>query len=329
MAGGLSSTTFSFTATDRYGTGGGAGNLGNGTYTTTNYGTGGTVTATYTTTGTNPPTPNNNIVQLATLGNCPSSGNFSTAGNGALSYVYLNEVSTVAAAYTFQPFTLATNNDAWHIGTSGTTQALLGIANAATTASQLYNIQGSSTNISTSGDGEGHLANTLTANGNGIVPQSTLDSLANILADCVDSVPTTVGTPTTQCSTLFGIARADGTTTGTQPTDTATAAINIARYPAGNSSGTADATYASDLFALQTGTTPYVPQLSNAPHDWTIAINYPVSNTNYPFVANNAFGLAESVEVDGNGDVWVTGQTNTAIVRLNSQGVIYPATAAE
>jgi len=90
---------------------------------------------------------NKSIVQLLTLGNCPSSGNFSTANNGALQFVYLNEVSTVATAYTFQPFTTTANNDAWHIGSSGSTQALLGIANAANTAAQIYNIQGSSTLI--------------------------------------------------------------------------------------------------------------------------------------------------------------------------------------
>ncbi len=78
--------------------------------------------------------------------------------NGALQFIYLNEVSTVATAYTFQPFTLVTNNDAWHIGTSGTTQALLGIANAANTAAQLYSIQGAGPQSSVP-NGESHNAN--------------------------------------------------------------------------------------------------------------------------------------------------------------------------
>jgi len=270
---------------------------------------------------------NNNILQLATLGNCPPTGNFSTAGVGALQYVYLNEVSTVATAYTFQPFTLVTNNDAWHIGTGNTTQGLLGIANAANTAAQLYAIQGNAT-ISTSGDGEGHLANyrtnvtsvngftiTTTPNvGNGVVPQATIDSLANILADCVDSVPTAVGTETGQCSTLFGIATDNGQTGGTPPTDTATAAINISRFPAGNhsnGSGNVDATYAADIFALQgSGTTPYVPQLSHAPNDWTIAINYPYAPVGGYGTSNNDVKLAESIQVDQLGQIWVTAQAS-------------------
>ncbi len=289
----------------------------------------GTATYTYTTPAT-PATNNNSIVELATLGNCPSSGNFSTAGNGALSFIYMNEVSTVATAYTFQPFTLSTNTDAWHIGTSGTTQALLGIANAADTAAQLYNIQGG-TLISGTQDGEGHLANVQTISssgnsnqGNGLVPQATIDSLADILANCIDSVPTTVGTPTTQCTSLFNIATDDGTTTGTKPVDTATAAINIARFPAGNnSSNNVDTTYAADIFALQgTGTFPYVPNLSAAPNDWTIAINFPYTAvTAYPLVSNNTLGKAESIEVDALGQIWITAQTADDIVRWSPLGI--------
>ncbi|MGA8938936.1 MAG: hypothetical protein WB439_07210 [Acidobacteriaceae bacterium] len=261
---------------------------------------------------------NINIVQLATLGNCPSSGNFSTAGNGALQYVYLNEVSTVATAYTFQPFTLLTNNDAWHIGTGNTTQGLLGIANAAKTAAQLYDIQGG-TNLSSSGDGEGHLANYRTQGsgvpnvGNGVVPEATIDTLANILSDCVDSVPATVGTPTTQCAALFAIATNNGEIAGAtnKPTDTGTAAINIARFPAGNhSAGTAnvDATYASDLFDLQPGPSPYVPDLTNAPNDWTLAINYPYAAVGGYGTSNNDVELAESIQVDNAGQIWITAQ---------------------
>jgi hypothetical protein len=274
---------------------------------------------------------NNNIVQLATLGNCPSSGNFYTSGNGALQFIYLNEVSTVATAYTFQPFTLVTNNDAWHIGTSNTTQGLLGIANAANTAAQLYDIQGGTQLSSCTGGscGEGHLANFATQlsgvdnQGNGVVPQATIDSLANILSDCVDSVPSRVGTITSQCNSLFTVARDDGTTRGTEPTDTATAAINIARFPAGNSSSNnVDATYASDIFALQANSvSPYVPELRNAPHEWTIAINYPDNAVDgYPNQVNPNLGAAESIAVDNIGQIWITAQTQQDIVRWSNMG---------
>jgi streptogramin lyase len=271
---------------------------------------------------------NNNIVQLLTLGNCPGgSGEFA----GSIRYVYLNEVSTVATAYTFQPFTLPTHNDAWHIGTNNTTQGLLGIANAATTASQLYNIQGG-TQLSSTHDGEGHIANYQTLlngvsdRGNGIVPQSTIDTLANVLADCVDSTVLTVGTPTGECAKLFAVATNNGETATTTPTvDTGTAMLNIARFPAGNHSAGAtnvSSTYVSTIFNLQgTGTTPYVPQLATAPNDWTLAINYPVTAvTGYPQATNNTLGSAESVAIDNAGQIWVTAQVGDYINRFSNLG---------
>ena len=316
--------TFSFTALTFYNQNSIHGHIQAGTYTTTgpdNIGTAATATATPT--GTVAATNNPNIVELATLGNCPSSGNFST-GSTALSYIYLNEVSTVATAYTFQPFTLVTNNDAWHIGASGTAQALLGIENAANTAAQLYNIQGTGPQ-STANDGEGHLANYQTQlngvgnSGNGVVPEATIDTLANILASCVDSIPPAPGSESTECSSLFSVATDDGASTGTQPTDTATAAINIARYPAGNhSSADVSSSYVGDIFALQSGTVPYVPDLSHAPNDWTIAIDYPYTAVGgYTSAVNPDLDNAESIAVDGNGQIWITAQDGNVTPRIN------------
>jgi hypothetical protein len=261
----------------------------------------GTGTYTFTVAPTNPTAQNNSIVELATLGNCPSSGNFSTAGNGALSFVFLNEVSTVATAYTFQPFTLAANNDAWHIGTTGGTQAQLAIANAANTAAQLYNIQGNGP-ASTTADGEGHIANATTPNGNGTVPQAEIDTLADIIASCVDSTPGSGGSASSQCSAIFKIATDNGETGGIQPTDTGTAAINIARFPDGNHSagnGNVDATFAKDLFAIASGTVPFTPELAAVPNDWTLAITYTDGS-----IAKTNGNSPHAIAVDGSGNVY-------------------------
>ena len=277
------------------------------------------------------PQGNNAIVQLATLGNCPSSGNFSTPGNGALSYVYMNEVSTVAAAYTFQPFTSAANNSAWAIGSSGSTQGLLGIANAAANAAQLYNIQGGG-QTSTVYDGEGHLANALTVNGNGIIPQATIDTLGNILAACVDSAPngSNAGANglSAQCSTLFTTATDDGSLLGTQPIDTATAAINIARYPAGNHAAStgANPNFVANIFAIPTGDVPFTPNLANAPNDFTIVINYPFAAVGGYAAANPTLEQAESVAVDALGQVFISAHGNGSsqpptVVRWSPLGV--------
>jgi hypothetical protein len=290
--------------------------LGAGNYTNP----GGTATA------TTPSSVSNPVVELATLGVCPSSGNFSTPGNGALSFIYANEVSTVATAYTFQPFTTPGNSSAWNIGTSGTTQAITGIDNAALTAAQLYSIQGN-TQISSTNDGEGHIANYQTqlngvANqGNGVVPQATIDTLANILAACIDS-PLSSGL-STQCTTLFNTATNGGSTVAsgdTAATDTATAAINIARYPAGNSSGTPSPTYVTDLYGIPTGTVPYAPTLSAAPHDWTLAIDYPGVVINGYTASNGTIKNPFGVGVDGVGQIWFTDQGTNDLFRWSSLG---------
>ena len=77
------------------------------------------------------------------------------------------------------------------------------------------------------------------------------NTLANILAACVNTPGTT-----SACSTLFTNALPGGTT-GTQPTDTATAAIDIAHNPAANITA---------LYGLATANPPFSPALSAQPN---------------------------------------------------------------
>jgi hypothetical protein len=307
--------------------------------------TGTTAGGTYSQTGTNlqvtfEPNFNKGVVNLASLGNCPSGG---FTGANAISYVYVNEVSTTAVAYAFAPFgpqTITTSNDyATYIGTSSNNVA--GIQNAAIIAKQLYDITGSQ--LSSTYAGEGHIANTTTALGNGIVPQANLDTIGNILAACVDSNngSTTVvaGTPTyggnsngantnisAQCNTLFTNATStsiptsstgtDANAPGIQPFDTAMAAMNIARHPAGppySYTGTTSGAnaFVTNLFTLPQGNRPFEPDLasvqSSQPNDFSIAIDYPYSAT----VTNNSYSHgAESLAIDKIGNVWITSQPN-------------------
>jgi hypothetical protein len=251
-----------------------------------------------------PPGSNPAVVNLATLGICPFNGTF-TGSN--ITYVYMNEVSTVATAYAFQGFTSPLSNDAIHIGYNGTnssTEGLAGIQNATYNTLQLYDIRGSVL---------GHNANYKsyagsTANsGAGTVPQATLDTVANILAACVDSSnitsPPTAGTP---CAILFATATNDGTTTGIRPTDTATAAINIARHPAGvgYAAGSPGSSYAATLNGIPTGTVPFSPNLGvAAPPDFTIGIQFPSSSTT-PALS----GEPQSIATDSVGNFWFTTQ---------------------
>jgi len=66
---------------------------------------------------------------MAALGNCPAADNFLTTAP----YLFVNEVSTVAAAYAMAGFA----TDALHVSSSGTAAAKLGIANAFVNAAVL------------------------------------------------------------------------------------------------------------------------------------------------------------------------------------------------
>ena len=101
-----------------------------------------------------------------------------------MTYVVVNEVSTVAAAYAMAGFA----TDALHVGSSGTALAQMGIANAFANAA----------NLETIGTG---VALATTPAGNGTVPQAEINTLANILAACVNSNGTG-----SACSTLFANA---------------------------------------------------------------------------------------------------------------------------
>jgi hypothetical protein len=158
---------------------------------------------------------------------------------------------------------------------------------------------------------------TLSAGGGfGTVPQALLNTLGNLLANCVDSANTynaawfTSGSPSAQCSTLFTNATSDGTPTGTKPNDTATAAINIARYPGGT---TANTGYVTNLFNSITGNVPFQPNLSSsAPHDFAVGITYltPGGNT-----------AISDTEVDGLGNIWTVGNGSNAVYELLPSGV--------
>jgi streptogramin lyase len=280
--------------------------------------------------GTNP-----QVVNTVMLGLCPGvTGEFAHT----LSYVYMNEVSTTAMAYAMAGFatntTTGVTQDATHIGAPSTTQALLGLQNAALNANQLYNIQGG--NVGTVvGDGDAHIARLFTPNGNGIVPQAMLNTIANILAACVDSVntynpyaTTPAGTQSTKCSTLFSQASSTGGASGgTAPLDTATAVFNIAHLPAGASANST--TFMTNLYSLQGTTYPFAPQLAAQPNDFTVAIQYPNSSTSYPSVLNPQVEQPESIGIDGSGNIWMNSAGNKYIFEMTPLGLVnYQSPAA-
>ena len=212
---------------------------------------------------------------LAVLGDC---GNFSSKLPAT---IQVNEVSTIAAAYALAGFAV----DATHIASSNTSAAVTAVANAALTAWSLGSIS----------TGQA-LASTPWNQGADSVPQSEINTLADILAACINSTDSSYPNQNSSaCGTLFSDATANGTPSGTQPTDTATAAINIAHNPGAN---------VGALFGLAYPTDPFQPKLppTPAPNDWTIAITY------FYTINNGSSPDTDSVAIDASGNVWVTGE---------------------
>jgi len=227
---------------------------------------------------------------MAVLGNCPSSGTLSVQ----VPTVIVNEISTIAAAYALAGFA----TDSWHISSDGTALAQVGVKNAAANASQLYSFT----------TPYPYTANATTASG-GTVPRTLINSLANSLAACVNTTSST----SSNCTTLFGDAKSAGSS-GTAPTDTATAAINIAHNPGAN---------VTAIYNLGTGTPPF-SGISPAPSDFSIGITYTGS-------LNNPYDVA----IDGSGNAWVTSTYgdpggNGSVTEFSPLGVptVFPNTAS-
>jgi len=293
----LTTTTFQISTASNYG-------IGNSTY--------GTGAATIgTATQSQPVVANPAVVNLAVLGVCGDNGatNFSS-----LPFVYMNEVSTVAAAYALSGFFPPPGNASLAVAgaaaanlsvPSNDALALTGLQNAARTASQLYDIGGS--NIACTGlncDGETHIARTTTPVGSGTVPTALIDTLGNVLANCVDSANASVVTAneSTQCSTLFADTLSAGTT-GTRPIDTATAAIDMAHNPWAN---------ANSLVSLPTGNAPFQPILTSAANDLSIGITFTPAHVGEP----------QGIAVDGSGRVWYTNASTGYLTTLTPLGAV-------
>ena len=207
---------------------------------------------------------NSAIGLLAALGTCPPGAEFSST-----LYIVLNEVSTITTAYAIAGYA----TDATHVSSSGSTLATTGIANAFATVANLETLN---TGLA--------LATTPSVNGgNGTVPQSEIDTLANILAACINST----GPSSVACTTLFSNAK-NGSTA---PTETATAAINIAHNPGAN---------VAALYGLQAGSgTPFIPDLGTAPNDFTLVVSY----------TGGGLSGTGGIAIDALGNVWIGNTT--------------------
>ena len=223
------------------------------------------------------------IGEAAVLGPCSSLS--------PSTFINVTEVTTVAAAYVLAPFAAVTPAGTG-IGTSAGNAA--GLANAFATASNLAPYA------------------TGTARGPGdlpgmILPTAYLNTLANIIAACVNSAGSLTGT----CGTLL----TNTSVNSVPPVDTFQAALNIAMHPGSNITA---------LYNLSTPVLVYAPALATAPADFTIAIGY---NGGALTLGDGAL----SVAIDAAGNAWIsTGHgsaTVHALTEISPAGAYYSGAA--
>lgn len=206
---------------------------------------------------------NINAILMAAVGSCSDLGSDAVAD--------VSEVSSVASVYALSQF-MRPGTTA--VGTSSTN--VRGLMNAFATVNNLIDLSTGT-------------ARATTPAGNGTVPQSKINALANILAACVE----TKGNGA--CPQLFSLATPPG---GTAPTDTLSALLDIALHPGNN---------AAKLSALQPTPKVFLPAFGGAPSDWTLSIEYTGGGLNLP----------QLLAADALDNIWVP----------NSAG--YPGTLSE
>jgi hypothetical protein len=220
----------------------------------------------------NPPagTVNTQIALMAALGPC---------GTAATTHPHLtlNELSTVASVYALSPFMTGITN----IGTSATNAT--GLANAFATVNKLANL--------TAGSAGGPALPP-----NATAPISKLNTLANILATCVNSTGTG-GSQSGACSSLF----TDTAVNGVAPSDTITAVMNIAQHPNMNTTA---------LTNLVPGTAPFQPSLTAPPADYSLVVTY----------SGGGLSTPKGIAADGNGNVWTANSGNNTATEIDALG---------
>ena len=215
---------------------------------------------------------NANLALMAALGPC--------SGLSSISFVTMNEVTTVASVWALSPFMTGLSN----VGSSATN--VTGLTNAFADVNTLVNIA--------TGTAPGPSLPTGTT-----VPSAEIYTLANILGACINTSGGAAGTPTTNCGKLFSDVNPG---TGSAPTDTVAAAMDIAQHPGSN---------VAALYAIPPAIGAAFPSgLGSQPNDFTIAVNFTGGGITAP----------AALAADAEGNIWIANGTGAAVTELSHSG---------
>lgn len=293
---------------------------------------------------------NDHVVQVGAIGPCST---LATVAQIDKVNVFVSELSTVAAASALGNFisVVDPNDEAAdqvvNIGApfnNSNTAKCQGPANNPTQTSMTCTAAGLShafTNAVSLVDsvrfdnsfptGQANNVNPNSTNGPSAIPAPLINTLANILQQCVDSIDvgtassgTTTYTPSSQCTSLFTAAKSPG---GTVPADTLQVAMNMAKYPTNNISG---------LFGQTAPNVPFTPYLATQPTSFAVSIFYGVayspttggsSIVAYPI--DLALDYADNAYVLYANATGTAGVAPTAVAEWQANGLLvspYPAT---
>jgi streptogramin lyase len=239
---------------------------------------------------------NSAIVLMAALGPC----------DALPSLVTINEATTIGTTYALTQFIDCSGGSVNGGGPSGcpsgSTQDIatsasnsLGLAQAIALADQnLINLSTGLARVSSAGK---------------LIPTNEINTLADMLQGCVQSA----GATSAACHNLF-TCMVPGAVPGTGgappctppaganvPSDTLTAALDVARNPFNN---------VATLFKLLPAAPAFTPVLTAAPKDWSLAMNY----------GGGGLKLPIGIAVDALGNVWVANGFGNSVTELNPLG---------
>jgi hypothetical protein len=267
-----------------------------GSFTLTQYGTNvclaGTDQLYIVSTGGNPGGGTNAAGTLvAALGSC--------SGINSSTQVFMNEATTIAAAYALSGFAYP-DGDSINVGAPASN--LTGLQHAMANALNLVSYNGQTRGV--------------TVGGNGLVPTAVINTLANALSACVNSAGAN-GVGSTPCSPIevappAAIATVTCFTTSCIPDNTWQVALQWALYPGFNVAAVYNngGLYGSGF---------YVPNLAGTPPaDLSIAIEYYAGYKSGTTTTNSP----HDIKADGNGNIWVAGMTGNELSELGSDGTV-------
>lgn len=192
----------------------------------------------------------------------------------ATAFLNVDEVTTVASVWALSQFL---DQSGVHLGAPSTNT--VGLDNAAGMIANLADVT------------TGQAVTSLVSGATGVPPAAAVNTLANILAQCVNSDGSV--TSGSACGQLFTAATPPG---GAAPADTLAAGWNIARNPGNNAAALFRPTSSADPFQT--------PQpLQTAPSDWTLAIQ----------ITDGTLNPVTGLSIDAEGNAWIVTTAASAL----------------